>query len=40
MAVSGIAVVAAALVYFGFLLLGGWRLLPLLFGQSFDQYRN
>lgn len=39
MAISGIAV-AAALVYFGFLLLGGWRLLPLLFGQSFDQYRD
>jgi O-antigen/teichoic acid export membrane protein len=39
LAISGIAV-AAALVYFGFLLLGGWRLLPLLFGESFDQYRD
>lgn len=38
-AVTGMAV-AAALLYFGFLFLGGWRLLPLLFGQSFDAYRN
>lgn len=38
-AISGIAV-AATLLYMGFLFSGGWRLLPLLFGQSFDQYRN
>ncbi len=36
---SGIAV-AAALVFFAVLFLGGWRLLPLLFGKSFRQYRE
>jgi O-antigen/teichoic acid export membrane protein len=37
--ISGIAI-AAAVLYFAFLFLGGWHLLPLLFGQSFDRYRN
>jgi hypothetical protein len=27
-------------VFFAFLLLGGWRLLPLVFGPRFDQYRD
>jgi len=36
---SGIAV-AASLVFFTALLLGGWRLLPLLFGTSFKPYRD
>ncbi len=36
---SGIAVVAA-LVFFAVLFLGGWRLLPFLFGKSFRQYRE
>jgi O-antigen/teichoic acid export membrane protein len=37
--ISGIAV-AAALLFFAFLFLGGWRLLPFLFGASFEQYRE
>jgi O-antigen/teichoic acid export membrane protein len=36
---SGIAV-AASLMFFTVLLLGGWRLLPLLFGASFEPYRD
>jgi len=38
-AISGIAV-ASALLFFAFLFLGGWRLLPFLFGESFTQYRH
>ena len=37
--ISGIAV-AASCVFFLFLVLGGWRLLPLLFGPSFLRYRD
>jgi O-antigen/teichoic acid export membrane protein len=36
---SGIAV-AAALAFFALILLGGWRLLILLYGASFNPYRN
>lgn len=35
---SVVALIAAGL-YIAFLLLGGWKLLPLLFGEEFDQYR-